>query len=135
MARPALPEGKFSRGDRVILSARRGERSIEAIVTGCGPKWLHAVDPKWFGHESERSFVRRFLLRDQGEGEPGQRVGYGTYFATHEQHEYDLRLAQAARVVTDCGLDIRRDSVFYGDDGLFRLASILRRAVIEDAPS
>ena len=134
MPRPAAP-ARFARGDKVILQGRRAQNAHEAIVTGCGPKWLSVVEPEWFGHEAERSFVRPFLLRDQGEGEPGRRVGYGTYFATREQHEYDLALAQAARVVTDCGLDIRRDSVFHGDPGIFRLASILRRALIEDAPS
>lgn len=133
MPRPTLP-ARLSRGDRVIVSARRRmEAATEYVVVACGPKWLRVVLPQHVGTDWEISQARAFLLEDQGEGRKSSRVGYSAYFATREQHEYDLRLAQAARVVTDCGLDIRRDSVFAGDDGLFRLASILRRAIVEES--
>jgi len=136
MARPAL--GPLKKGDIVIVRSRGNraserERVCEMRVATIGPKWvgLLTADSQWAGTPDERYFVRRFLLADQREGVPGKRVGYGASFATREQYEYDLALEQAARVITDCGLDVRCDSVFYGDEGIFRLASILRQAITE----
>ena len=130
MARPEL--GPLKKGDIVLVRDRhfRADRlAIRMRVVTLGPKWagLLNTDSRWVGTPDERLYVRRFLLADQREGEPGKRVGYGCYFATPEQHAYDVRLAEAEAYVRNvAGLDVRRGAVpFAGDDGILKLAHIL----------
>jgi hypothetical protein len=132
MARPEL--GPLKKGDVVIVRDRyRGagaDRSVrEMRIVTLGPKWVGLLDvgSRWAGTPSEKFYVRRFLLADQREGEPGRRVGYGTFFATREQHEYDTLLAAAETYIRDvAGLEVRRGAVpFAGDDGILKLAHLL----------
>ena len=131
MARPEL--GALAKGDIVLVRDRyrRGAESAarEMRVVTLGPKWvgLLDVDCRWAGTTEERFYVRRFLLADQREGEPGKRVGYGTHFATREQHEYDALLAAAETYIRDvAGLEVRRGAVpFAGDDGILKLSRLL----------
>jgi hypothetical protein len=132
MARPEL--GPLRKGDIVIVrdgyrgsGANRTPREFRVVTLG--PKWVGLLDAesKSAGTRHERSETRRFLLRDQREGAPGTRIGYGTYFATREQHAYDVRLAEAEAYVRDvAGLEVRRGVVpFAGDDGILKLAHLL----------
>jgi hypothetical protein len=132
MARPEL--GTLAKGDIVIVRDRRrgsgADRTArEFRVVTLGPKWVGLIDVgnRWAGTPDERLYIRRFLLADQREGAPGTRVGYGTYFATREQHAYDVRIAEAEAYVRDvAGLDVRRGDVpFAGDDGILKLAHLL----------
>lgn len=131
MPRPEL--GELHKGDIVIMrSGRRLDDGAprEMTVVSIGPKWVGLADHKsrWFGTEQQP--VRRFLLRDQREGEPSRRVGYGSSFATREQHAYDVTVRKAEAYVRDvAGLDVRRGAVpFSGEDGILKLALVLRRA-------
>ena len=132
MARPEL--GALSKGDVVIVRDRyRGadtdRTAREMRVVTLGPKWVGLLDvnSRWAGTSDERLYLRKFLLADQREGAPGTRIGYGTYFATREQHAYDVRLAEAEAYVRDvAGLEVRRGAVpFAGDDGILKLAHLL----------
>lgn len=134
MTRPALP-AKFQRGDTVIVRGRQvTDHPTEFLVTGCGPKWLRAVRPDHFGRDHERSYERRFLLTDQTEGIPAQRVGYPSLFATPEQYAYDVETEKARRYVRDvAGLMVERTSPFHDRDRLIVLADALRRILPADA--
>lgn len=128
MTRPEL--GDLVKGQAVIMRDRHraSQASVrEMLVVTLGPKWVGLCDPRWAGTEAQISHTRRFLLRDQREGEPGKRIGYACSFATHEQHEYDVKVDQAVTYVRDvAGLDVRRGVVpFAGDDGILVLARIL----------
>jgi len=130
MPRPEL--GELHKGDIVIMrSGRRydAHEPREMTVVSLGPKWVGLADhtSRWFGTEQGKSMIRRFLLRDQREGDPSQRVGYGASFATRAQHEWDTLVAAAEAYVRDvAGLDVRRGAVpFAGDDGILKLAHVL----------
>jgi hypothetical protein len=132
MARPEL--GTLKKGDVVIVRDRyRGSGADHTArkfrVVTLGPKWVGLIDAesRWAGTRHERAAIRRFLLRDQREGEPGSRIGYGCYFATPEQHAYDTLLSAAEEYVRDvAGLEVRRGAVpFAGDDGILKLAHLL----------
>ena len=128
MPRPEL--GPLARGDIVIMRAGRrldDGAAREMTVVTLGPKWVGLCSPRWAGTDLQAPYTRRFLLRDQREGEPAGRVGYGASFATREQHAWDVRVAEAERYVRDvAGLDIRRGAVpFAGEDGLLKLAYLL----------
>jgi hypothetical protein len=131
MPRPEL--GALAKGDIVIM--RTGNRAHdpgnvrEMTVVSLGPKWVGIADhtSRWFGTEAGKQMVRRFLLRDQREGEPGKRIGYTRTFATREQHAWDVRIGEAAAYVRDvAGLEVRRGVVpFAGDEGILKLAHLL----------
>lgn len=131
MPRPEL--GELHRGDVVIMrSSHRAHdpgNCREMTVVSLGPKWVGIADhtSRWFGTEQGKNMVRRFLLRDQREGEPGKRIGYACSFATREQHAWDLLVLDAEKYVRDvAGLDVRRGAVvFAGEDGILKLAHIL----------
>lgn len=131
MPRPEL--GEIAKGDIVIVrsSYRAHDRGNyrEMTVVSLGPKWVGIADhtSRWFGTEQGKSMVRRFLLSDQREGEPGKRIGYLCSFATREQHAYDVKVREAEKYVRDvAGLDVRRGAVpFAGEDGIIKLANIL----------
>jgi hypothetical protein len=131
MSRPEL--GELHKGDVVIMrSSYRAHdpgNCREMTVVSLGPRWVGLADhtSKWFGTEQGKSMVRRFLLSDQREGEPGKRIGHSCLFATREQHAYDVRLSEAIAYVRDvAGLDVRRGVVpFAGDEGILKLAHLL----------
>lgn len=128
MPRPELPP--LSKGQTVLMTGgggRRDEAPREMQVVTLGPKWVGLVDPRWAGTEAEKSFTRKFLLSDQGEGERGSRYGYSARFATREQHDWDVLVDAAAAYVRNvAGLDVRRGAVpFSGEDGILKLAHIL----------
>lgn len=142
VARPEL--GTLTRGDIVIVTDRRNgsgadRRAREMRVVTLGPKWVGLLDltSRWAGTPHEKAAIRRFLISDQCEGEPGKRVGYGTAFATREQHEYDVRLYEAETYIRDvAGLEVRRGDVpFAGDDGIFKLATLLKESEASWRPS
>lgn len=141
MPRPEL--GPLAKGDIVIMRSRNRAHDPgnirEMTVVSLGPKWVGLADhtSKWFGTEYERQYVRRFLLTDQCEGEPGKRIGYSCSFATREQHAWDMLVRDAERYVRDvAGLDIRRGAVpFAGEDGIVKLANILSAMEWEWRPS
>ena len=131
MPRPEL--GPLAKGDIVLMrSSNRAHdpgNVREMTIVSLGLRWVGLADhtSRWFGTEHGKTMVRRFLLSDQREGEPGKRIGYSCSFATREQHAYDVRLSEAIAYVCDvAGLDVRRGVVpFAGDDGILKLAHLL----------
>jgi hypothetical protein len=60
-----------------------------------------------------RWHVRKFLMRDMREGEPGSRVGYSAALATEEQRAYDGLLDRSLALLRDrAGIDFRYGTPF-----------------------
>lgn len=119
MKRPETPALK--RGDTLMMYSgtpgrRDGGSWSEVRVVTVGTKYVHVVAAGVYAEplpEKDRWRLRKFLLSDMHEGEPGRRVGYSASLATAEQQAYDAMTDRCRALVRDrAGLDIRHGSPF-----------------------
>jgi hypothetical protein len=135
--RPALP--KLAKGDRLIMRSgtpgrRDGKRATDVRVVTAGRKYVHVIGADRFDAYDpavHRWLLRKFLLDDQREGEPGKRVGYTASIATAEQHEYDRMHGDAVEYLREQGVMLRAASRWHGHEVL--LAELMRQH--EPAPA
>lgn len=117
MKRPEL--GPLKAGDKVFVihSDTRRSTVTEHVVSKVGRVWVHL----------EREDQRFRLSGQKGESQ----YGYGAYFATPEQREYDQRIARAHRTLRDHGIELRWDSPWAEEDAaLMALATFLETSGI-----
>ncbi len=136
--RPALP--KLVKGDELVMRSgtpgrRDGKRSSLVRVVTAGRKYVHVISAERFDAydpDRDRWHVRKFLLADQRQGEPGKRFGYSASIATREQHEYDRLHGSAAEYLREQGVyELARSSRWRGHEVL--LADLMRQH--EPAPA
>lgn len=135
MSRPALRSLK--RGDELIMTSgtpgrRDGQTDTAVRVVTVGRKYVHVIverfhedylaDPDKYG-----SYVRKFLIEDQKEGERSTRIGYSAKVATVEQHAYDVLQHGAAKYLFDQGITVEHRSPWRGRE--VELATALKAAV------
>jgi hypothetical protein len=122
--RPALP--KLAKGDRLIMRSgtpgrRDGKQATEVRVVTIGRKFVHVIAADRFERynlDTDRWYLRKFLIADQREGESGRRIGYTASIATPEQHEYDRLHGDANEYLREQGIVLRAASRWYGHDAL-----------------
>jgi hypothetical protein len=97
---------------------RNGKSWSPVKVVTVGRKYVHVIGAEDFDrYQAEpdkwRWRVRRFLMRDMREGEPGSRVGYTAALATEEQRAYDGLLDRSLSLLRDrAGIDFRYGTPF-----------------------
>lgn len=133
--RPGL--GALNVGDTLIMRSgtpgrRDGQTDTAVRVVTVGRKYVHVVLAEYYERyiaatpeaRSWRWSTRRFLLADQKEGAPGDRVGYSASIATAEQHAYDREHVAADAYLRSEGVDLRRSSPWFGRE--VELAGLLK---------
>lgn len=130
--RPAFPE-QLAKGDRLIMRSgtpgrRDGKRATDVRVVIVGRKYVHVLAADRFetyDPDADRWRLRKFLLDDQREGEPGKRIGYTASIATAEQHEYDRMHGDAVEYLREQGIyELARAGRWRGHEVL--LARVMR---------
>lgn len=132
--RPPLPA--LSVGDELVMVSgtpgrRDGQRATAVKVVIVGRKYVHVIPAEHFDdYEPTRDKwrLRRFLLADGREGEPGRRFGYTAHIATAEQRVYDLRQGEASEYLSEQGIQIAYDSPWHRRR--VELADLLRQQAL-----
>jgi hypothetical protein len=126
------PLRRLAKGDRLMMRGgtpgrRDGHRATEVRVVTIGRKFVHVIAADRFERynpDTDRWYLRKFLIEDQHEGERGRRIGYSASIATPEQHEYDRLHGDADEYLREQGVVLRAASRWYGHEVL--LARLMR---------
>jgi hypothetical protein len=139
MPRPEMPALKP--GDELMMYSgtpgRRDGRSYSLVrVVTVGRKYVHVIwadryDAYIAEPQNNRWYLRKFLIQDMTEGEPGKRIGYSARLATTAQAVYDTQVTEARDFLRDvAGIDIVRGIghryPFSDTDNLIELAKVVR---------
>lgn len=118
MGRPKL--GPITKGDKVFIRRRTNRQvtTTPAMVTKVGRVWITLeTQPDGRGE--------RFRLDTQ---KSEHTFGYTDQFVTADQLAYDLKTIRANEFLREQGIEVRRESRWYGSNGAIALAEILRDA-------
>lgn len=112
-------------GDKVFILRRSGPgkvTSLLATVAKAGRVWLTLEVVPGSGRGG------RFRRDTQQSEQSEHTFGYADRFVTAEQLAYEEKVAEARRVLREHGIELRRESRWYGPENVVALANLLRGA-------